>query len=39
MDISPPRGESDPEAAAKEEIQQAVFSQEELRELPIECQA
>ena len=34
-----PRGESNPEAAAKEEIQQAVFSQEELRELPIECQA
>jgi VWFA-related protein len=34
-----PRGEANPEAAAKEEIQQAVFSQEELRELPIECQA
>ena len=34
-----PRGESNPEAAAKEEIQQAVFSQEEMRELPIECQA
>jgi VWFA-related protein len=34
-----PRGESNPEAAAKEDIQQAVFSQEELRELPIECQA
>lgn len=34
-----PRGESNPEAAAKEEIQQAVFSQEEVRELPIECQA
>ncbi len=34
-----PRGESNPEAAAKEEIQQAVFSQDELRELPIECQA
>jgi hypothetical protein len=34
-----PRGESNPETAAKEEIQQAVFSQEELRELPIECQA
>ena len=28
-----------PEAAAKEEIQQAVFSQDEMRELPIECQA
>jgi VWFA-related protein len=34
-----PRGESDPETAAKEEIQQAVFSQEELHELPVECQA
>ncbi len=34
-----PHGESNPEAAAKEEIQQAVFSQEELHELPIECQA
>jgi VWFA-related protein len=32
-----PRGESNPEAAAKEEIQQAVFSQEELHELPVEC--
>ncbi|MGC2530598.1 MAG: VWA domain-containing protein [Candidatus Acidiferrum sp.] len=32
-----PRGESDPEAAAKEEIQQAVFSQEELHDLPVEC--
>ena len=34
-----PRGEANPEAAAKEEIQQAVFSQEEMRELPVECQA
>jgi VWFA-related protein len=34
-----PRGESNPETAAKEEIQQAVFSQDEMRELPIECQA
>jgi VWFA-related protein len=34
-----PHGESNPEAAAKEEIQQAVFSQEELHELPVECQA
>jgi VWFA-related protein len=34
-----PRGESNSESAAKEEIQQAVFSQEEMRELPIECQA
>jgi VWFA-related protein len=33
-----PHGESDPETAAKEEIQQAVFSQEELHELPVECQ-
>jgi VWFA-related protein len=32
-----PRGESNPEAAAKEEIQQAVFSQEELHDLPVEC--
>jgi VWFA-related protein len=32
-----PRGESNPETAAKEEIQQAVFSQEEMHELPIEC--
>lgn len=29
---------ADPEAAAKEEIQQAIFSQEELHDLPIECQ-
>jgi hypothetical protein len=33
-----PRGNSNPEAAAKEEIQQAVFSQEELHDLPVECQ-
>ena len=33
-----PHGESDPEATAKEEIQQAIFSQEELHDLPIECQ-
>ncbi len=33
-----PRGDSKPEIAAKEEIQQAVFSQEELHEIPIECQ-
>jgi VWFA-related protein len=33
-----PHGESDPETAAKEEIQQAVFSQEELHDLPVECQ-
>ena len=34
-----PRGDSDPALAAREEIQQAVFSQEELHELPVECQA
>jgi VWFA-related protein len=33
-----PHGEKDPEAAAKEEIQQAIFSQEEMRDLPLECQ-
>jgi VWFA-related protein len=33
-----PHEVADPEAAAKEEIQQAVFSQEELHDLPIECQ-
>jgi VWFA-related protein len=33
-----PRGDANPEVAAKEEIQQAVFSQEELGELPVECQ-
>jgi VWFA-related protein len=33
-----PKGESDPEATAKEEIHQAIFSQEEMHELPIECQ-
>lgn len=33
-----PKGESDPEATAKEEIHHAIFSQEELHELPIECQ-
>jgi VWFA-related protein len=32
-----PQGESDPEARANEEMQQAIFSQEELRELPIDC--
>jgi VWFA-related protein len=34
-----PRGESNPEATAQEEIQQAVFSQEEMHEVPVECQA
>ncbi len=33
-----PHEMADPEAAAKEEIQQAIFSQEEIRELPIDCQ-
>jgi VWFA-related protein len=33
-----PKGSADPEAAAKEEIQQAIFSQEEMHELPITCQ-
>jgi VWFA-related protein len=33
-----PKGEADPEATAKEEIRQAVFSHDEMREVPIECQ-
>jgi VWFA-related protein len=33
-----PHGEKDPEATAKEEIQEAIFSQEEMRDLPLECQ-
>ena len=33
-----PHGEADPEATAKEEIQQAIFSQEEMHDMPIECQ-
>jgi VWFA-related protein len=33
-----PHEAADPEAAAKEEIQQAIFSQEELHELPVSCQ-
>ena len=32
------RGKTDPEAAAKEEIEQAIFSQEEMHEVPVECQ-
>jgi VWFA-related protein len=32
-----PHGEADHEATAKEEIRQAIFSQEELSDLPIEC--
>jgi VWFA-related protein len=33
-----PKGTADPEALAKEELQQAIFSQEEMHEFPIECQ-
>jgi VWFA-related protein len=33
-----PLGEADPEAAAKDEIRQAVYSQTELHDLPIGCQ-
>jgi VWFA-related protein len=33
-----PQGESNPEETAKEEVRQAIFSQEELHDLPIECQ-
>lgn len=33
-----PHGEADPEATAKEEIQQAIFSQEEMHDVPLECQ-
>jgi VWFA-related protein len=33
-----PHEMADPEAVAKEEIQQAIFSQEELHDVPIECQ-
>jgi VWFA-related protein len=33
-----PHGEADPEATAKEEIQQAIFSQEEMHDVPMECQ-
>jgi len=32
-----PRGELDPEAAAKEEIRQAIFSREEVQDLPLAC--
>lgn len=34
---SAPRGNAKPEILAKEEIQQAVFSQDELHEIPVEC--
>ena len=34
-----PRGNTDPETLAKEEIRQAVYSQEELQDLPVDCQA
>ncbi|HKW33442.1 MAG TPA: VWA domain-containing protein [Candidatus Acidoferrum sp.] len=33
-----PRGNVDPETLAKEEIRQAVYSQEELQDLPVDCQ-
>jgi hypothetical protein len=33
-----PHGEADPEARAKEEIRQAIFSQEEMHDVPLECQ-
>jgi VWFA-related protein len=33
-----PREMADPEAAAKEEIQQAIFSQEEMHDVPVDCQ-
>jgi hypothetical protein len=33
-----PRGNTDPETLAKEEIRQAVYSQEELQDLPLDCQ-
>ena len=33
-----PRGNMDPETLAKEEIRQAVYSQEELQDLPLDCQ-
>jgi VWFA-related protein len=33
-----PHEMADPEAAAKEEIQQAIFSQEEMHDVPIDCQ-
>jgi len=33
-----PQGESSPDKVAKEEIEQAVFSQAEMQDLPIQCQ-
>lgn len=33
-----PRGNTDAETLAKEEIRQAVYSQEELQDLPLDCQ-
>lgn len=33
-----PRGDTDPETLAKEEIRQAVYSQEEMQDLPVDCQ-
>lgn len=33
-----PHGESDPKANAKDEIQQAIYSHEEVRDFPIDCE-
>lgn len=33
-----PRGDMNPETLAREEIRQAVYSQEELQDLPLDCQ-
>jgi len=33
-----PYGNSDPQAKAQEEMQQAIFSQDEMHDLPLECQ-
>jgi VWFA-related protein len=33
-----PYGDSDPQAKAKEEMQQAIFSQQEMHDMPLECQ-
>ena len=33
-----PHGESNPEAVAKEEIEQVVFSQAEMQDFPMQCQ-
>jgi hypothetical protein len=33
-----PRGDQDPETVAREELRQAVYSQEEMQDLPLDCQ-